>query len=151
MHYTSYLVAGIAQQLAEIYYIVGAQQLEGYGQVRMVFQYFHSASNTIAFMYTSCLYRHDICSLPINCTTVPNIFSQECFLAKDDAGNEVLLGARYQTLQIDFLFFLNLVLIHIFIPSLIGICVRKSNGQSPQFKWSSITNLVIMIAKTILF
>ena len=26
-------VAGIAQQLAEIYYIVGAQQLEGYGQV----------------------------------------------------------------------------------------------------------------------
>ena len=53
MHYISYLVAGIAQQLAEIYYIVGAQQLEGYGQVRMVFQYFHSASNTIAFMYTS--------------------------------------------------------------------------------------------------
>ena len=39
-------LAGIAQQLAEIYYIVGAQQLEGYGQ--------------------------------------------ECFLAKDDAGNEVL-------------------------------------------------------------
>ena len=143
MHYRSYLVAGIAQQLAEIYYIVGAQQLEGYGQVRVVFQYFHSASNTIALMYTS--------TLPINCTKVPNIFSQECFLAKDDAGNEVLLGARYQTLQIGFLFFLNLVLIHIFIPSLIGICVRKSNGQSPQFKWSSITNLVIMIAKTILF
>ena len=68
-------LAGIAQQLAEIYYIVGAQQLEGYGQ--------------------------------------------ECFLAKDDAGNEVLLGA-----------------------SLIGICVRKGNGQSPQFKWSNITNLV---------
>ena len=41
-------LAGIAQQLAEIYYIVGAQQLEGYGQ--------------------------------------------ECFLAKDDAGNEVLLA-----------------------------------------------------------
>ena len=143
MHYRSYLVAGIAQQLAEIYYIVGAQQLEGYGQVRMVFQYFHSASNTIALMYTS--------TLPINCTKGPNIFSQECFLAKDDAGNEVLLGARYQTLQIGFLFFLNLVLIHIFIPSLIGICVRKSNGQSPQFKWSSITNLVIIIAKTILF
>ena len=143
MHYRSYLVAGIAQQLAEIYYIVGAQQLEGYGQVRVVFQYFHSASNTIALMYTS--------TLPINCTTVPNIFSQECFLAKDDAGNEVLLGARYQTHQIGFLFFLNLVLIHIFIPSLIGICVRKSNGQSPQFKWSSITNLVITIAKTILF
>jgi len=69
-------LAGIAQQLAEIYYIVGAQQLEGYGQ--------------------------------------------ECFLAKDDAGNEVLLGA-----------------------SLIGICVRKGNGQSPQFfKWNEITNLV---------
>ena len=29
-------VAGIAQQLAEIYYIVGAQQLEGYGQVLML-------------------------------------------------------------------------------------------------------------------
>ena len=29
-------VAGIAQQLAEIYYIVGAQQLEGYGQVPML-------------------------------------------------------------------------------------------------------------------
>ena len=42
-------LTGIAQQLAEIYYIVGAQQLEGYGQ--------------------------------------------ECFLAKDDAGNEVLIGA----------------------------------------------------------
>ena len=69
-------LAGIAQQLAEIYYIVGAQQLDGYGQ--------------------------------------------ECFLAKDDAGNEVLLGA-----------------------SLIGICVRKGNGQSPQFfKWNEITNLV---------
>ena len=88
-------LAGIAQQLAEvsntcvilfkliisvpifqIYYIVGAQQLEGYGQ--------------------------------------------ECFLAKDDAGNEVLLA-----------------------PSLIGICVRKGNGQQPQFfKWNEITNLV---------
>ena len=60
----------------QIYYIVGAQQLEGYGQ--------------------------------------------ECFLAKDDAGNEVLLA-----------------------PSLIGICVRKGNGHQPQFfKWNEITNLV---------
>ena len=40
---------GIAQQLAEVYYIVGSQQLDGYGQ--------------------------------------------ECFLAKDDRGNEVLIGA----------------------------------------------------------
>ena len=40
---------GIAQQLAEVYYIVGAQQMDGYGQ--------------------------------------------ECFLAKDDRGNEVLIGA----------------------------------------------------------
>ena len=40
---------GIAQQLAEVYYIVGAQQLDGYGQ--------------------------------------------ECFLAKDERGNEVLIGA----------------------------------------------------------
>lgn len=40
---------GIAQQLAEVYYIVGAQQLDGYGQ--------------------------------------------ECFLAKDETGNEVLIGA----------------------------------------------------------
>ena len=100
MHYRSYLVAGIAQQLAEIYYIVGAQQLEGYGQVRMVFQHFHLASNTIALMYTS--------TLPINCTKGPNIFSQECFLAKDDAGNEVLLGARYQKLQIVFFFLFRL-------------------------------------------
>ncbi|XP_023341720.1 tyrosine-protein phosphatase non-receptor type 21 [Eurytemora carolleeae] len=67
---------GIAAQLAEIYYIVGAQQLEGYGQ--------------------------------------------ECFLAKDDTGNEVLIGA-----------------------SLTGICVRKGNGNSPQFfRWRDITNLV---------
>jgi len=69
-------LTGIAQQLAEVYYIVGAQQLDGYGQ--------------------------------------------ECFLAKDDTGNEVLIGA-----------------------SLIGIVVRKGNGQSPQFfKWNDITNLV---------
>ena len=40
---------GIAQQLAEVYYIVGAQQLDGYGQ--------------------------------------------ECFLAKDEKGSEVLIGA----------------------------------------------------------
>ena len=40
---------GIAQQLAEVYYIVGAQQLDGYGQ--------------------------------------------ECFLAKDERGLEVLIGA----------------------------------------------------------
>lgn len=40
---------GIAQQLAEVYYIVGAQQLDGYGQ--------------------------------------------ECFLAKDERGSEVLIGA----------------------------------------------------------
>jgi hypothetical protein len=40
---------GIAQQLAEVYYIVGSQQLDGYGQ--------------------------------------------ECFLAKDDRGSEVLIGA----------------------------------------------------------
>ena len=40
---------GIAQQLAEVYYIVGAQQLDGYGQ--------------------------------------------ECFLAKDERGQEVLIGA----------------------------------------------------------
>lgn len=67
---------GIAQQLAEVYYIVGAQQLDGYGQ--------------------------------------------ECFLAKDDRGNEVLIGA-----------------------SLTGIVVRKGNGMSPQFfKWHDITNLV---------
>ena len=42
-------LGGIAQQLAEVYYIVGAQQLDGYGQ--------------------------------------------ECFLAKDERGNEVLIGA----------------------------------------------------------
>ena len=67
---------GTSQQLAEIYYIVGAQQLEGYGQ--------------------------------------------ECFLAKDDSGNEVLIGA-----------------------SLTGICVRKGSGQAPLFFcWKDITNLV---------
>lgn len=68
---------GIAQQLAEVYYIVGAQQLDGYGQ--------------------------------------------ECFLAKDETGNEVLIGA-----------------------SLTGIVVRKGpNASSPQFfKWNDITNLV---------
>ena len=47
-------------------------------------------------------------------------YGQECFLAKDDQGNEVLLA-----------------------PSLIGICLRKGNGQQPQlFKWNEITNLV---------
>ena len=67
---------GIPQQLSEIYYIVGAQQLDGYGQ--------------------------------------------DCFLAKDDGGKDVLLA-----------------------PSLIGICVRKGDGQQPQFfKWNEITNLV---------
>jgi tyrosine-protein phosphatase non-receptor type 14/21 len=67
---------GIAQQLAEVYYIVGAQQLDGYGQ--------------------------------------------ECFLAKDERGSEVLIGA-----------------------SLTGIVVRKGNGQFPKFfKWNEITNLV---------
>lgn len=67
---------GIAQQLAEVYYIVGAQQLDGYGQ--------------------------------------------ECFLAKDERGNEVLIGA-----------------------SLTGIVVRKGNVLQPLFfKWYDITNLV---------
>ncbi|CAB4057106.1 PTPN14_21 [Lepeophtheirus salmonis] len=67
---------GIAQQLAEVYYVVGAQQLDGYGQ--------------------------------------------ECFLAKDNVGNEVLIGA-----------------------SLTGIVIRKGNGVSPSFfKWNDITNLV---------
>eukprot|EP00096_Caligus_rogercresseyi_P004380 TRINITY_DN18610_c0_g1_i1.p1 TRINITY_DN18610_c0_g1~~TRINITY_DN18610_c0_g1_i1.p1 ORF type:complete len:1044 (+),score=421.24 TRINITY_DN18610_c0_g1_i1:203-3334(+) len=67
---------GIAQQLAEVYYVVGAQQLDGYGQ--------------------------------------------ECFLAKDNSGSEVLIGA-----------------------SLTGIVIRKGNGISPSFfKWNDITNLV---------
>ena len=67
---------GIQQQLAEVYYIVGAQQLDGYGQ--------------------------------------------ECFLAKDEHGSEVLIGA-----------------------SLTGIVVRKGNRMTPQFfKWHDITNLV---------
>ena len=67
---------GIARQLAEVYYIVGAQQLDGYGQ--------------------------------------------ECFLAKDDRGEDVLIGA-----------------------SLTGIVIRKRKGQSTQFfKWNDITNLV---------
>jgi len=67
---------GTAQQLAEVYYIVGAQQLDGYGQ--------------------------------------------ECFLAKDERGSEVLIGA-----------------------SLTGIVVRRGNVLSPQFfKWMDITNLV---------
>ena len=59
-----------------MYYIVGAQQLDGYGQ--------------------------------------------ECFLAKDEHGSEVLIGA-----------------------SLTGIVVRKGNRMTPQFfKWHDITNLV---------
>ena len=65
---------GIARQLAEVYYIVGAQQLDGYGQ--------------------------------------------ECFLARDERGTEVLIGA-----------------------SLTGIVIRE--GPSPHFyKWNDITNLV---------
>ena len=45
-------VAGIAQQLAEIYYIVGAQQLEGYGQVPVLsIIYFHSALQVSQYMY----------------------------------------------------------------------------------------------------
>ena len=64
------------QKYFQIYYIVGAQQLDGYGQ--------------------------------------------DCFLAKDEAGKDVLLA-----------------------PSLIGICVRKGDGQQPQLhKWHEITNLV---------
>ena len=50
---------GIAQQLAEVYYIVGAQQLDGYGQ--------------------------------------------ECFLAKDERGSEVLIGASL-TGELKFIF-----------------------------------------------
>ena len=47
-------VAGIAQQLAEIYYIVGAQQLEGYGQVTMLSIIFSlSPAKHIQFMYFS--------------------------------------------------------------------------------------------------
>ena len=49
---TSTLVSGIAQQLAEIYYIVGAQQLEGYGQVPIIsIIYFHSALQTTPSIY----------------------------------------------------------------------------------------------------
>ena len=47
-------VAGIAQQLAEIYYIVGAQQLEGYGQVPMLSVIFSlSPAKHTQFMYFS--------------------------------------------------------------------------------------------------
>lgn len=67
---------GIARQLAEVYYIVGAQQLDGYGQ--------------------------------------------ECFLAKDERDQEVLIGA-----------------------SLTGIVIRqRSSPEANFFKWNDITNLV---------
>ena len=47
-------------------------------------------------------------------------YGQECFLAKDEHGSEVLIGA-----------------------SLTGIVVRKGNRMTPQFfKWHDITNLV---------